>query len=137
MCHHGGPVAPNSLQNCCQSGLDETLFSTLSPATELCALLYTKRSPLYRALYTKFSPLRRACQSAVTLCQCGKSAGCVWPRAFRQSDNLTTIKCSTGLRRLSIVSSSVCSLSDSSWRPVLKETKHLLLVIPLALLQET
>ena len=63
-----------------------SLSSFLSP---LSALLYTERTSL---LYTKFSPLRRACQSAVTLCQYGKSAGCVWPRAFRQSDNLTTIK---------------------------------------------
>ena len=43
-------------------------------------------SPLSALLYTKlFSLLRRACQSTVTVCQYGKSAGCVWLWAFRQS----------------------------------------------------
>ena len=57
MGRHGGPVAPNSLQNCCQSGLDETRFSTSFTATKpfsllfpLSSLLYTTLSPLYNAL---------------------------------------------------------------------------------------
>ena len=48
------------------------------------------------SLFSFLSPLYRVCQSAVTLCQCGKCAGCVWPQAFRQSDNLTTISVTNG-----------------------------------------
>ena len=38
MCCFEGLLATDSLQNCCQSGLGETLFSTSSTATKLFSL---------------------------------------------------------------------------------------------------